>query len=188
MKSGLPKVLHTAAGRPLLAHVLAALEPLDIEGRYAVISSKVELFERVLAEARLRDPVEFIVQDPPRGTADAVKTALGAIGDRHETILVLQGDSPLIDTSTIDALLHVHFDNDASATSSHGSHIGPDRIRPHRQVHRWKGRADRRGARRDLRGTRDRRDKRRYLFVRRGRLARGTHPGRGLERTGTSTI
>lgn len=116
MKSGLPKVLHTAAGRPLLAHVLGALEPLDIAGRYAVVSSRVDLFERVLADARLRDPVEFVVQDPPKGTADAVKSALAAIGDRHRTILVLQGDSPLIDTSTLDALLHVHFDNSASAT------------------------------------------------------------------------
>ena len=116
MKSGLPKVLHPAAGRPLLAHVLAALEPLDIDARYAVISNRVEKFESALADSHLRDPAEFVIQDPPRGTADAVKTALQVIGDRYKTILVLQGDSPLIQTSTLDALLHVHFDNSASAT------------------------------------------------------------------------
>ncbi|HYN36983.1 MAG TPA: bifunctional UDP-N-acetylglucosamine diphosphorylase/glucosamine-1-phosphate N-acetyltransferase GlmU [Actinomycetota bacterium] len=116
MKSGLPKVLHPAAGRPLLVHVLASVEPLEVEGRYAVISSRAEQFEKVLADSDLLDPVELVIQDPPRGTADAVKSALSAIGDRFKTILVLQGDSPLIQTGTLDALLHVHFDNSSSAT------------------------------------------------------------------------
>ena len=116
MKSGFPKVLHPAAGRPLIVHVLAAVEPLGLDAHYAVISNRIETFEQVLRDSRLDCPVDFVVQDPPRGTADAVRTALDAMGGRHHTILVLQGDSPLIKTETIDALLHVHADSSSAAT------------------------------------------------------------------------
>ena len=116
MKSGRPKVLHPAAGRPLLVHVLAALEPLGLESHHVVISNRVPVFEKTLAEASLPFAAELVVQDPPQGTADAVRTALKKMGGAHKTILVLQGDSPLIETATLDALLHVHAESSSSAT------------------------------------------------------------------------
>lgn len=116
MKSGFPKVLHVAAGRPLLAHVLSAVEPLSLAEHYVVVSSKTEMFEHALEGAGLRESVELVVQDPPRGTADAVRKALEAAGSAYGTILVLQGDSPLIKTETLDALLHIHADSAAAAT------------------------------------------------------------------------
>ena len=116
MKSGFPKVLHNAAGRPLLVHVLAATEPLGLDARYTVVSTKTEIFERAFDDAGLGDSVELVVQDPPRGTADAVGKALEAAGGAFGTILVLQGDSPLLKTETLDALLHVHADGGAAAT------------------------------------------------------------------------
>ena len=116
MKSGSPKVLHIAAGRPLLVHVLAAVEPLGLSEHYVVVSSRTDIFERALESAGLRDAVELVVQDPPQGTADAVRQALAAAGSAFGTILVLQGDSPLIKTETLDALLHVHADSSAAAT------------------------------------------------------------------------
>ena len=50
MKSGFPKVLHSAAGRPLLVHVLAAVEPLGLEAHYTVISNRMETFQQVVQE------------------------------------------------------------------------------------------------------------------------------------------
>lgn len=116
MKSRVPKVLHLAAGRPLLAHVLAAAHPLGLEAAYAVVPKNKSIFESVLGDEQLQGPLELIVQDPPQGTADAVKTALAALNGDPETILVLQGDSPLIRTETLDALLHVHEQSSAAAT------------------------------------------------------------------------
>lgn len=116
MKSRVPKVLHPAAGRPLLAHVLAALEPLGLGVAYAVVPKENGMFKSVLSQAGLEDSVQLVVQDPPRGTADAVRTALAALDGDEDTILVLQGDSPLIKTETIEALLHVHHDSSAAAT------------------------------------------------------------------------
>ena len=116
MKSRVPKVLHLAAGRPLLAHVLAALEPLELGSTYAVVPRNTSIFESVLGDAGLADSLRLVVQDPPQGTADALKTALAALEGDPQTILVLQGDSPLIKTETVDALLHVHQDSSAAAT------------------------------------------------------------------------
>ena len=116
MKSGFPKVLHPAAGRPLLVHVLAAVQPLELDAHYVVVSSRTEIFERALEAAGLRDSVDLVVQDPPRGTADAVRSALRAAASSYSTVLVLQGDSPLIKPETLDALLHVHADGASTAT------------------------------------------------------------------------
>jgi bifunctional UDP-N-acetylglucosamine pyrophosphorylase / glucosamine-1-phosphate N-acetyltransferase len=116
MKSGLPKVLHPAAGRPLLVHVLQSLQPLGFAAHCVVVSKRKELFEKVLGDSTLELPIEFAVQDPPRGTADAVATGLKQVAGRYSTVLVVQGDTPLIETGTLDALLHVHSENGAGAT------------------------------------------------------------------------
>ena len=116
MKSGSPKVLHVAAGRPLLVHVLTAIQPLGLEAHLAVVTNRTEIFERALDQAGLLSEVDLVVQDPPRGTADAVRSALATVRGRQSTLLVLQGDSPLIKTETLDALLHVHADSASAAT------------------------------------------------------------------------
>jgi len=115
MKSGLPKVLHRAAGRPLLAHVLAALKPLPINRTIVVASGPDSATEDAVRDGEFGDGLSYVVQEKPRGTGDAVGLALDAL-DSGGTILVLPGDAPLLETATLDALLHVHFDNDAAAT------------------------------------------------------------------------
>ncbi|MGH2695026.1 MAG: bifunctional UDP-N-acetylglucosamine diphosphorylase/glucosamine-1-phosphate N-acetyltransferase GlmU, partial [Actinomycetota bacterium] len=116
MKSGMPKVMHRAAGRPLLAHVLSALEPLALTGRVIVTSGRRDEIERAVAESGFADGLDYVVQDPPRGTGDAVRAALGSFTDQEGTALVVPGDTPLIETQTLDALLHVHASSGASAT------------------------------------------------------------------------
>ena len=116
MKSGMPKVMHKAAGRPLLAHVLAALEPLSLRGRVIVTSARGDEIERAVAESGFSGGLQYVVQDPPRGTGDAVRAALAAPADQDGTVLVVPGDTPLLETETLDALLHVHADGGAIAT------------------------------------------------------------------------
>ena len=115
MRSSLPKVLHRAAGAPLLGHCLAALAPLDIERRVVVVSTASGEVAAAMADAGYRD-VEYVVQDPPRGTADAVRVAIESIGEVQGPMLVLPGDAPLLTTATLTRLLAEHARSGAAAT------------------------------------------------------------------------
>lgn len=114
MRSRLPKVLQRVAGRPLLGHVLAAAAELRPERIVAVVSARrAEIEEGLGGAAR---GVTFAVQDPPRGTADAARVGLEALGATGGEIVVLPGDTPLITGETLRALVEQHRSSGASAT------------------------------------------------------------------------
>jgi bifunctional UDP-N-acetylglucosamine pyrophosphorylase/glucosamine-1-phosphate N-acetyltransferase len=116
LKSNRPKVLHPAAGRPLICHVLAALAPLPLARRVVVGSSRWKLIEEAIAAHRLSDGVQFAVQDAATGTAEAVRIGLEAAGDPSGTVMVVQGATPLIETDTLYRMLEVHRSAGAAAT------------------------------------------------------------------------
>jgi bifunctional UDP-N-acetylglucosamine pyrophosphorylase / glucosamine-1-phosphate N-acetyltransferase len=116
MKSSVPKVLHRVAGRPLLAYVLRALQPLRLDARVVVASARRAEIEDAMRAEGFEEGLVYAVQDPPRGTADAVRVALAAIGPVDGTLLVVQGASPLLETATLDALLHVHYERRPALT------------------------------------------------------------------------
>jgi bifunctional UDP-N-acetylglucosamine pyrophosphorylase/glucosamine-1-phosphate N-acetyltransferase len=116
LKSRLPKVLHHAAGRPLLAHVLASLEPLELGRRIVVVSPRRDEISDGLAAAGFSDGLELVVQEVPRGTGDAVRVAVEASGISDGTVLVTPGDTPLLKTEPLRALLEAHEAAGAGAT------------------------------------------------------------------------
>ncbi|MDQ3951449.1 MAG: bifunctional UDP-N-acetylglucosamine diphosphorylase/glucosamine-1-phosphate N-acetyltransferase GlmU [Actinomycetota bacterium] len=116
LKSRLPKVLHVAAGRPLLGHVLASLAPLELRRRVVVVSPRRDEIARVLGEAGFSEGLELAVQEVPRGTGDAVRVGLEAAGLDEGTVLVTPGDTPLLTAETLRALLDAHAVSGAGAT------------------------------------------------------------------------
>ena len=114
MKSALPKVMHPVAGRPMIAHLLAALKPLMPAATVAVIGPHME------AVARLVDPAVSVVQNPPLGTGDAVRTGLEALAGQLapqgaiDDVLVLFGDTPLLTTDALSLLLEERRRSDAA--------------------------------------------------------------------------
>ena len=72
MHSALPKVLHPLAGRPLVAHVLAAVRALAPRAVAIVIGHGGDAVQAAIAAPDVR----FALQDPPRGTGDATRVAL----------------------------------------------------------------------------------------------------------------
>ena len=97
MRSKLPKVLHEAAGRPLLEHVLLAARSLE-PGRLAVVVGHGA--ERV--QQRFRDEgVVFVEQAEQRGTGHALLCARSALEGRGRALLVLYGDQPLVRPDTL---------------------------------------------------------------------------------------
>jgi bifunctional UDP-N-acetylglucosamine pyrophosphorylase/glucosamine-1-phosphate N-acetyltransferase len=100
MNSDLPKVLHRAAGEPLLAHVGRAARESGA-GRIVVVVGKGA--ERVRA-AFAGAGWDFVEQPERLGTADAVKRAVPLVAGFAGDVLVLAGDVPLLKGSTLATL------------------------------------------------------------------------------------
>ena len=100
MRSALPKVLHTLAGKPLLHHVLDATQALGASDVHVVIGHGAAKVQNQCAE----HAVQWVVQEQQLGTGHAVAQALPSIPD-HGLVLVLYGDVPLIDPTTLQPLV-----------------------------------------------------------------------------------
>ncbi len=102
MRSALPKVLHSIAGRSLLAHVLAAVGEAGVTATAVVVGPGQEA---VAAEARRLLPgAKCFVQDERRGTAHAALAAKSAIERQPDDILIVYGDTPFIRPATLTRL------------------------------------------------------------------------------------
>jgi len=115
LKSNVPKVLHRLGGRALLAHVLAALEPLGFAHTIVVVSPRRDEIAAAMTGAGFTE-VSYAIQEVPRGTADAARIALEALPERVSSVLVAPGDSPLLRTETVARLLAEHEGSAAAAT------------------------------------------------------------------------
>jgi bifunctional UDP-N-acetylglucosamine pyrophosphorylase / glucosamine-1-phosphate N-acetyltransferase len=102
MKSQLPKVLHPLCGRALVEYpVLAAFEA-GADQVVVVTSGQPELAAAL--ESRFgKERIAVVVQDPPRGTGDAVRVGLTAV--EHPRTLILYGDTPLVRAADLTGLL-----------------------------------------------------------------------------------
>jgi len=101
MKSKLPKVLHEAAGRPLVEQVIRAVLPLNPEKIVIVIGHGADLVKEKLSDYDL----DFVVQAEQLGTGHALMTAEDALKGFEGDVLVLNGDGPLLRTETLKELV-----------------------------------------------------------------------------------
>jgi bifunctional UDP-N-acetylglucosamine pyrophosphorylase/glucosamine-1-phosphate N-acetyltransferase len=105
MKSARPKVLHPVLGVPLLEHVFRAVHAVGADPVTVVVGHGAEEVEAAFAGRGL----QFVRQDPPLGTGHAVQSARQKIAARPEgTVLVVNGDLPLLRAETLAALLQDH--------------------------------------------------------------------------------
>jgi bifunctional UDP-N-acetylglucosamine pyrophosphorylase/glucosamine-1-phosphate N-acetyltransferase len=111
MKSELPKVLHRAAGRSLLGWVLTAVDPLEADETIAVIGHGADAVVEVLPSGAVS-----VVQEPQLGTGDAVRVGLGGCGNAVDTVLVVPGDMPLLESDTLASVVENHRSQQAAAT------------------------------------------------------------------------
>jgi bifunctional UDP-N-acetylglucosamine pyrophosphorylase/glucosamine-1-phosphate N-acetyltransferase len=102
MKSELPKVLHPLCGRALVEYPVAAAFEAGAS-QVVVVTSGQPQISQTLRERYGADRVAVVVQDPPRGTGDAVKIGLAAV--LHPRVLILYGDTPLLRAQDLSGLL-----------------------------------------------------------------------------------
>ena len=102
MRSALPKVLHPIAGTPMLAHVLAAAQALGNVNLHVVIGHGADQVKAAITS----DAISWVEQKEQLGTGHAMQQALPSLTAGGKT-LILYGDVPLIQTSTLQELLEV---------------------------------------------------------------------------------
>jgi bifunctional UDP-N-acetylglucosamine pyrophosphorylase/glucosamine-1-phosphate N-acetyltransferase len=112
MKSALPKVLHAILGRSLVGHVLAAARPLEAQRTLVVVGHGADRVRAHLSE--ISPEATPVLQAEQRGTGHAVRVALPA--DAAGTVVVLNGDLPLVRPETLGALLERHERDGNAAT------------------------------------------------------------------------
>ena len=111
MVSQQPKVLHRLAGLPLAAHVLRALAPLSPSQTILVVGHGAEELRTAVGDtygAANTLPVQYASQPEQLGTGHAVLMAEPHLREYHGPILVMYGDTPLLRSETLSALLGRH--------------------------------------------------------------------------------
>ena len=112
LKSQHPKVLHQVGGKPMLASVVAAATQVAAASDiYAIIGHEAERVRESVSAAG----INFVLQDPQRGTGHALMVAREALSD-YDHVIVLSGDVPLIWSQTIQKLRDFHLQQKAAMT------------------------------------------------------------------------
>src|SRR4051795_9405935 len=102
MKSATIKVLHAAAGRPIIDYVLDLAAAICDRPPIMVIGHQRESVQKAVGER-----ARFAVQEEQKGTGHAVLQAAPLLdGARH--VLILSGDVPLTRPETLRRLLDEH--------------------------------------------------------------------------------
>jgi len=102
MRSDKAKVLHLLHDRPLIMHVLQTALEIAGEDIVVVVGNQAEKVQKVVSDAA---NVAFAFQ----GTGHAVKCAMDALPDHCEHVVILSGDVPLIQASTVRSLISDHI-------------------------------------------------------------------------------
>ena len=95
MKSNLPKVMHEAAGLPMVVYPVQAAFDAGASRVVVVVGHGRELVEKLLVD-RFGDRVSFALQAEQLGTAHAVLQAKQQLAKFDGPILILYGDVPLV--------------------------------------------------------------------------------------------
>lgn len=118
LKSAQPKVLHEAAGRSLIGHVLEALRPLDL-GQILVVVNPDATAVTDAVEACQVNGARSVIQPEALGTADAVRVALPWLNEGTKRVMVLPGDGPLVTAEVLLQLCEHATDADVTLLTSH---------------------------------------------------------------------
>jgi UDP-N-acetylglucosamine pyrophosphorylase len=102
MASDLPKVLVPVCGRAMIRYVIEAVKAAGIDRMMTVVGYRSELVRQELAG---QPGVEFVEQTEQLGTGHAVMMCREQLARHTGPVLILAGDSPLVQPSSLRALL-----------------------------------------------------------------------------------
>lgn len=105
MKSELPKVLHEAAGIPIIGHILRAANGLNPEAMGVIVGHRADVARQAVEAGcpkwGVTAPVVIFLQEQLTGSGRAVQEAMHFIG-KYKAAMVLCGDTPLLTTHLLE--------------------------------------------------------------------------------------
>jgi bifunctional UDP-N-acetylglucosamine pyrophosphorylase/glucosamine-1-phosphate N-acetyltransferase len=113
MKSRQPKVLHSAAGLPLIEHVLRTAGRISPRSIVIVVGHQAEA---VRAALQATPGLQFVLQEPQLGTGHALLQTEVSLAGASGTVILLSGDVPLLTAETLQRLVNHHEKTGAAAT------------------------------------------------------------------------
>ena len=113
MASSLPKVLHRVSGKTLLERVINSCYELDPDQIFIIVGHKANEVKESIPHSK---NINFIIQDPQYGTGHALQVLCRKVKKNEGKLLVLNGDVPLIKSSTLKRLLNLHNTKDADVS------------------------------------------------------------------------
>ena len=113
MKSRLPKVLHSAAGLPLIEHVLRTADRVSPASIVIVVGHQAGDVRDALQS---RPDLQFVLQEPQLGTGHALLQAEAPLAGAAGTVVLLSADVPLLSAKTLHRLIEHHAGTGAAAT------------------------------------------------------------------------
>ena len=111
MRSALPKVAHTLAGRPMVRWVLDALEGAGVEHTVVVVGHGAQTVRDALPPG-----IEVVVQHEQLGTGHAAQVGLAGLDAGCDTVVVACGDTPLLPAELLGRLVAEHASEPRAGT------------------------------------------------------------------------
>ncbi len=111
MKSETPKVLHKICGKPLAAWVMKAANEAGSSKTCVIVGHKADMVKETLGE-----DCEYALQAEQKGTGHAIMQAEDFIRRNGTTVVVLNGDLPLVSAETVKKAVKMHEESAAAAT------------------------------------------------------------------------
>lgn len=112
MKSQLPKVLHQILGCPMLGYVLRAVSEISPKRIVVVIGSGAERVKGAFPS----DKIDYVFQREQLGTGHAAMCAREALKNFNRTIVIVNGDFPLIRPETLKGFIETHRKSKATVS------------------------------------------------------------------------
>ena len=104
MKSSRAKVLHEVFYRPMLHHVLNSIAPLNPDSTVVIVGHQKEAVTAILDGYQ----VTCCEQREQKGTGHAVLSARPLLADFRGTLMIINGDSPLLLTEHLEQMIEAH--------------------------------------------------------------------------------
>ena len=107
MKSNLPKVLHSVAGKPLIWHALEAISQSTTEKPIVVVGHGADEVTKYLGDSAFT-----VLQEPQLGTGHAVMQAESLLKGKTDLVVVCYSDMPLMRGETLQKLVETQKNNE----------------------------------------------------------------------------